>query len=572
VVHAAQPLPSCPTGYRVTDVSCNQYPGEGPLGGISVIGDSVLLGSSDGLSSPSLPSMLAAAGWGPVNYLAGKGYTTGRNLGAGRVTTASYWINRWRSQGWNPSVILVHLGNNDNAFCPASVVCMKQTIDYLLDVIGDQVEVWWPKLTTVDFARAAAWDTALDLAAQERPNLVVWDWPSVLAAANPPFVMDRFVIHPANGVQYARRSRLMADDITARFGFSQRVGANAPPAAAAGAPADFLPVPVNRVTTGLHIDAGTTATVDLSGFAPADATAVALTLESRNPAGPGYLTTYPCGGDRPMTSNLNFVTGQRRAAQALATLTASKTMCIFSYGATDVDIDVQGWFVSSTATKFTPSMPSRLLDTRETGRNPVDVIAVPPGSTAVALSLVGLDSTEFGSLTVWACDQPRPDLAQIYYGPGEIIAGAAYVLASAQGTVCVATSTAADVVVDVTGTFSPSGRLRYTPSVVQRVVDTREGLGGWSGRVDTGQTIDMQPAPAGAEAVSGTLTMVQPTISGWLRATPCGQSQLSSSVNAPAGAILANSLTVGLSADQRLCVETYRGAHVLFDISGWWAP
>ena len=66
--------------------------------------------------------------------------------------------------------------------------------------------------------------------------------------------------------------------------------------------------------------------------------------------------------------------------------------------------------------------------------------------------------------------------------------------------------------------------------------------------------------------------MVEPTISGWLRATPCGVSQLSSSANAPAGAILANSLTVALSADQRLCVEPYRGAHVLFDISGWWAP
>jgi len=128
------------------------------------------------------------------------------------------------------------------------------------------------------------------------------------------------------------------------------------------------------------------------------------------------------------------------------------------------------------------------------------------------------------------------------------------------------------VVVDLTGVFSVGGRLRYTPTVVQRMVDTRDGTGGWLGRVGTGQQIDMQPAPAGAEAVSGTLTMVQPTIAGWLRATPCGQSQLSSSANAPAGAILANSLTVALSADGRLCVEPWRGAHVLFDISGWWAP
>ena len=44
---------------------------------------------------------------------------------------------------------------------------------------------------------------------------------------------------------------------------------------------------------------------------------MALTLEARDPAGPGYLTTFPCGEGRPMTSNVNFVAGQRRAAQAL---------------------------------------------------------------------------------------------------------------------------------------------------------------------------------------------------------------------------------------------------------------
>ena len=82
----------------------------------------------------------------------------------------------------------------------------------------------------------------------------------------------------------------------------------------------------------------------------------------------------------------------------------------------------------------------------------------------------------------------------------------------------------------------------------------------------------MRPAPAGAEAVSGTITMVSPTIGGWLRATPCGLSQPSSSANAPAGGILANSTTVAPVVDGALCVEPCRGAHVLFDISGWWSP
>ena len=565
-------LPSCPVGYKSTDVQCNQVATPGPLGPISVFGDSVLLGSSSGLSSPGLAEQLAGAGWGPVNFLAGKGDTTGRNQGAGKPSTASYWFNRWRAEGFDAPVVMINLGNNDVAYCPPDVGCMKQTIDYLLDVIGPQVEVWWPKLTTVDYARAGAWNTALMLAGQERPNLHVWDWPTVFTTADPPFLHDRYFIHLASGPQYARRSALMTADVTTVFGPSRRVGPDAPVAVAAGAASDYLPVDITRMTNGLHIPPGSIATVDVGALAPADATAVALTLEPHDPSGPGYLTAFPCDGGRPMTSNVNFVAGQRRAAQALVTLSAARTVCIFSYDATSVDIDVQGWFIRGSASRLNGVVPNRLLDTRETGRNAVNVIQVPAGSSAVAVSMVGLNSAVDASLTAWACDQPQPDLAQVRFAPGEIIAGSAYVKPSAAGTICVTTSTPADVVVDLTGVFSVGGRLRYTPTVVQRMIDTREGIGGWFGRVDTGQQVDMHPAPAGAEAVSGTLTMVQPTIAGWLRATPCGVSQLSSSVNSPAGGIVANSLTVALSGDRGLCVEPWRGAHVLFDISGWWAP
>jgi hypothetical protein len=572
VVHALPGLPSCPVGLKSTDVQCNQVAAPGPLGPISIFGDSVLVGSGSGLSTPGLADQLAGAGWGPVNFLAGKGNSTGRHQGAGKPSTASYWFNRWRAEGFDAPVVMINLGNNDMAYCPADVGCMKQTIDYLLDVIGPQVEVWWPKATTVDYMRAGAWNSALMLAAQERPNLHVWDWPTAFTTADPPFLHDKYFIHLASGAEYARRSALMTADVTTAFGPSRRVGPNAPVATAAGVPADYLPIDITRTTTGLFIPPGSIATVDVNGLAPADATAVALTLEAHDPTGPGYLTTFPCDEGRPMTSNVNFVAGQRRAAQALVALSAARTVCIFSYDATYVDIDVQGWFVRGSASRLTGTVPGRLLDTRETGRATVNVIQVPAGSTAVAVSMVGLNSTVHSSLTAWACDQAQPNLAQIHFGPDEIVAGAAYVKPSAAGTICVTTSSPADVVVDLTGVFSVGGRLRYTPTVVQRMIDTREGIGGWLGRVDSGQQLDMHPAPPGAEAVSGTLTMVQPTIAGWLRATPCGVSQLSSSVNAPAGAILANSLTVALSADQGLCVEPWRGAHVLFDISGWWAP
>ncbi|MEO5725021.1 MAG: hypothetical protein ABIQ39_04580 [Ilumatobacteraceae bacterium] len=580
----AASMPTCPGGYLPTDVQCNQYATAGPLGGISVIGDSVMLGSADGLSNPGLPRLLHDAGWGPVNYLAGKGFTTGRNIGANRPMAAAYWIAQWRAQGWDPSTIVVHLGNNDNAFCPATVACMKQTIDYMLDVIGPQVAVWWPKLTTVDFPRMAAWNQALDLAAAERPNLRLWDWPGVLAAANPPFQMDRYNIHPSSSVQYVRRSRLMAADITTQFGPSQHVGADVAAPPALGTPTAFLPQSLQRVATNVHIDTQSSYTLDISALRPpSGASAVALTLESANPAADGFLTAYACDGDRPWASNLNFVAGQQRAAQALVPLSASGTVCIFTYFNITVNVDVQGWFVlpgTTGSTRFSPIAPDRRLDTRTTGRNQVNTLDFDPGVTAVALSMVGLDSTEFGSLTAWPCDQPQPTggAAQIYFGPNEIIAGAAFVPVSADHhQVCVSTTVAADVVVDLTGTFSidpggdiDPGRLLYVPATVTRMLDTRDGTGGWLGALSASQTLDVRSAPTGALAVSGTLTMVQPVISGWVKATPCTGPQTSSSVNAPAGAILANSLTVGLTSLQRLCLTAYRNTNVLFDVSGWW--
>ena len=322
----------------------------------------------------------------------------------------------------------------------------------------------------------------------------------------------------------------------------------------------------------MYIPPGPIATVEIGGLAPADATAAALTLESRNPSGPGYLTAFPCDGGRPMTSSINFVAGQRRAAQALVTFSAARTICIFSYDAAYVDIDIQGWFVGGERQPADRRRPDPAARHPRTGRKAVNVIQAPAGATAVAVSMVGLNSAVDASLTAWACDVPRPDSGPDPLRPRRDhrrrgvrpCLGRRHDLRGDVGACRCGGRPHRRVLLRRAAALHADGRAAHGRH--------REGLGGWLGRVAAGQSIDMQPAPPGAEAVSGTLTMVQPTISGWLRATPCGVSQLSSSANAPAGAILANSLTVALSADQRLCVEPYRGAHVLFDISGWWAP
>ena len=73
-----------------------------------------------------------------------------------------------------------------------------------------------------------------------------------------------------------------------------------------------------------------------------------------------------------------------------------------------------------------------------------------------------------------------------------------------------------------------------------------------------------------AEAVTGTVTIVSPVTGAFLTAYGCGAQPETSSVNADARLVLANALTVGVSAEGRLCLTASAVTHSLFDTTGWW--
>ncbi|MFZ8967830.1 MAG: hypothetical protein ACO20G_02210 [Ilumatobacteraceae bacterium] len=60
----------------------------------------------------------------------------------------------------------------------------------------------------------------------------------------------------------------------------------------------------------------------------------------------GYVSLYPCAtasATPPNVSTLNFATGDIVANGALVRLDSGR-MCVYSYGTTDVIIDLAGWF------------------------------------------------------------------------------------------------------------------------------------------------------------------------------------------------------------------------------------
>jgi hypothetical protein len=140
--------------------------------------------------------------------------------------------------------------------------------------------------------------------------------------------------------------------------------------------------------------------------------------------------------------------------------------------------------------------------------------------------------------------------------------------------VCVTSSAATDIVVDITGTFSTGDGLRFVAVTPTRTLDTRQGIGGWDLIHGAGQRLNVPVAPAAARAVTGTVTIVRPFATGFISADACtgpvAAGAATSSANAAYATIVANSVTTAVSATGELCFTASTAGHTVFDTTGWW--
>lgn len=390
----------------------------------------------------------------------------------------------------------------------------------------------------------------------------------------------------------------------------------APPDASRAESSDFHQVTAARLldtrATGVTVDgvgqrlgvrpAGSVTVVQVTGRGaiPADATAIALNLTVTPPTGglraPGHLAAYACG-ERPGTSTLNFAAGATVANGAIVPLAADGTVCIYNSAAADVLLDVTGWFPVSGG--YRPVGPVRLLDTRPGGTT-IDGAAarlglraagsiteiaiagrggVPADATAVALNVTIVGAAAVGYATVYACDGTVPSTSTLNFRNRSTTAGGTVTRLSARGSVCVYTSAAAHVLVDVAGSFDPSSSLRSaTPS---RLVDTRAGgvttdtRYSRTGRRGRGTTMEVALVGRGgvsadATAVILTVTATGAAGNGYVTVYRCDSGRpATSTLNVTAGVTVANSAVVSLSGSGSICVFTSAATHVIVDVTGW---
>ncbi len=375
----------------------------------------------------------------------------------------------------------------------------------------------------------------------------------------------------------------------------RRITADAPPF---GTPSSkFVPLEPTRILdTRLGLGAApvkpvadSTLSLAVTGdVVPVDAVAVALNLTVTEPVGPGYATAFPAGTPQPATSDVNVSEAGEVAANATAVaLGTAGRINVYVSTAAHLVADVTGFWVPTRAVsegRFTPVPPSRLLDTRETGRlgadGQVDVPVlgqqgVPPtGVEAVALTVTYTGPEAPGYLTVWPTGTPRPTVSTSNpNGPGDIRSNLVMLPLGANGAVSVYAYAATDVVIDVVGYFTddtaPLGSAGLFVAVPRlRVLDTR--FSGPPDRIAAGATLPVNLAaylgvPATGAVVN--LTATNTVGGGYLTAFPVpGAPPLASTVNWSGPDQHRAALGV---VTPRFDLFAYDDADVAIDLSGW---
>ena len=332
--------------------------------------------------------------------------------------------------------------------------------------------------------------------------------------------------------------------------------------------------------------------------------AVELRVTASGAKAAGSLVVYPASTARPVEATLAFAPGQTTSNQVTERMLATSSVSVYnsSSAAVTAKVDTIGTQTSGeAASTYTPSTPTRLLDTRTgTGgvKGPVasnhsvtltlaGAHGIPSNASAVVLNVGATAPTAAGSLEVsgegsatalyWTKGQTRSGLVTV-----PVVKGKATLKHVGSGTV--------QLLADLVGWYGPtttgSGSLPITQA---RIVDSAKGTGMPGGKaVPLASHGTLKLKVTGAHGVPASdvtaadlnITIVSPSIGGYLVAYADGTSRPAvSSLNWPGGPSEANQVIVKLGSDGEadlynagskavnLLVDL-RGAYVRFPVDG----
>ncbi|MBV9769283.1 MAG: PQQ-binding-like beta-propeller repeat protein, partial [Bryobacterales bacterium] len=175
--------------------------------------------------------------------------------------------------------------------------------------------------------------------------------------------------------------------------------------------------------------------------APSTAQAYSLNITVAPPGPLAYLTTWPDGQSQPVVSTLNDETGTILANAAIVPAGTDSSTNIFVNNATDVIMDMNGYFASPNspqALAFYPVTPCRVADTRnadgpfggpemsaqQTRSFPVpsSSCGIPGSAQAYSLNMTVVPPGYLAYLTVWPDGESQPLVSTLNDLNGDIVA------------------------------------------------------------------------------------------------------------------------------------------------------
>ena len=363
----------------------------------------------------------------------------------------------------------------------------------------------------------------------------------------------------------------------------------------------------NGAFGGPTMTAGQTRTFNIPAGAcgiPASAQAFALNITVVPQNTLNYLTVWPSSQAQPVVSTLNSSNGAVVANAAIVPA-ASGSIDVYVTDATDVIIDINGYFAPATATgalAFYPVTPCRVADTRnatgtfggpsltagQTRNFPVasSACGIPAAAQAYSLNMTVVPPGPLTYLTVWPAGVSQPYVSTLNAYQGQVVANAAIVPAGTglnAGAISVYVSDASNVVIDINGYFAPPGQtgaLYYYPVTPCRLVDTRTAtgpLGGPSLAAGATRSFGLETGAcalsARTQAYSLNMTVVPPGPLGYLTAWAAGAAQpYVSTLNSYLGTVVANAAIVPAGTPSgAISVFVSDATNLVIDVNGYFA-
>jgi hypothetical protein len=345
------------------------------------------------------------------------------------------------------------------------------------------------------------------------------------------------------------------------------------------------PVRVLDTRSGAKVGQRGSVTVDLSSRTPASATAVVLNVTGTETTASTFVSVYPAGEARPDASNLNLGAGKTRANAVVVALSFERQITLYNNsGSTHLIADLAGYYMLDTASRFTPTAPKRVLDTRNTapvgtgGVVNVNLSYLPASATAVTFNLTGVGATASTYVTAYPYGQARPTASSMNLGPNEVVPNQVTVQLGTNRWVSLYNNSGrTNLIVDVAGYYATDQGYHFVPTIPFRQMDTRPdfpldpsfflALPGWGDGTESMAIV----------GVAANLTGVGATASTYVKAWPGGQTEPpTSNLNVVPGQVVANAVTVGIGYESHPAIQdrTVNFANnagyvdVIFDVSG----